>query len=221
MESLKSLAKKNKALFVTWGFLVFIAILNLFNFSFVLDKIQYIYYGLYFIMTFIVFVVIDKKSEFRINQLLIVLVTLSTIALAIKDALLVLPLFLIYPFLSSKKSHWISMILAGFTYFIAIVGILFIFFIGYGFGSTTLIEQNKSPNSKHQLSMYLVDSGALGGNTLIYLDKLCLNTFKHRRTVFVGPFGAENKLIWIDDKTFSIDEHIIDVNTKDTIRQRK
>lgn len=217
MESLKNLAKKNKALFVTWGFLVFIAILNLFNFSFILDKVQYIYYGVYFIMTFIVFVFINKKSEFRINQLLIALITLSTLILSVKDIFLVLPLFLIYPFLSSKKSHFISTILAGFTYFIAILGILFVFFIGYGFGSTTLIEQNKSPNSKHQISMYLVDGGATGGNTLIYLDKLYLNTFEYRRRVFVGSFGAEDKLTWIDDKTFSIDEHIIDVNTKDTI----
>jgi len=219
MESLKNLTQKNKALFVAWGLLVFIAILNLFNFSFIWDKIQYIYYGLYFIVTFVIFVFINKKSEFRISQLLIALITLSALVLSVKDIFLALPLFLIYPFLSSKESHWISIIAAAFTYFIAILGILFVFFIRYNFGSTTLIEQNKSPNSKHQISMYLVDGGATGGNTLIYLDKLYLNTFKYRRRVFVGSFGAENKLTWIDDKTFSIDEHIVDVNTKDTIRE--
>lgn len=93
MESLKNLAKNNKALFVIWGFSVFIAILNLFNFSFILDKVQYIYYGLYFIMTFIVFVIINKKSEFRINQLLIALITLSALILSVKDIFLALPFF--------------------------------------------------------------------------------------------------------------------------------
>lgn len=221
MVSLKILAKKNKALFAIWGLLVVMAILNLFSFSFTSDKIQDIYYGVYFIMTLIVFIVINKKSEFRVSQLVIALITLFTIVLSIKYVLLALPLFLLYPFLSSKNSHWISMILAAFTYFIAILGIMLILFVRYGFGSTTLIEQNKAPNSKHQISMYLVDGGATGGNTVIYLDKLYLNTFKHRRRVFVGGFGAENKLMWIDDKTFGIDEYIIDVDTKETIWERR
>lgn len=93
--------------------------------------------------------------------------------------------------------------------------------LGFGFGGDTLIEQTKSPNSKYELSMHLIDLGATGGNTLIYLDKLYLNTFKHRRQIFMGPFGAENKLTWIDNKTFKIDEHIIDVNTKGTIWKRR
>lgn len=222
MVSLKDLAKRNKILFSIWGSLVFIAILNLFNFSFISDKIQYIYYVLYFIVTFIVFIFINKKSEFRINQLLIALITLSALILSVKSVFLTLPILLIYPFLSSDKSHTASMVLAAFSYFVTILGIMIILFIqlGFGFGGDTLIEQNKSPNSKHELSMHLIDLGATGGNTLIYLDKLYLNTFKHRRRIFVGPFGAENKLTWIDDKTFKIDEYIIDVNTKDTIWEK-
>lgn len=223
MVSLKDLAKINKVLFSTWGLLVSIAILNLFNFSFISDKIQYIYYGIYFIVTFIVFIYINKKSEFRINQLLIALITLSTLIISIKSVFLTLPILLIYPFLSSDKSHTASMVLAAFSYFVTILGIMIILFIqlGFSFGVDTLIEKNKSQNSKYELSMHLIDLGATGGNTLIYLDKLYLNAFKHRKQVFVGPFGAENKLTWIDDKTFKIDEHIIDVNTKETIWKRK
>ncbi|MDR7855411.1 DUF5412 family protein [Tissierella sp.] len=217
MKSIRNLAKEKKVLFSIWGLLVFVAILNLFNFSFISDRVQYGYYVVYFIMTFIVFISIKKKSDFRVSQLLIALITLLTLVLSIKDIFLAMPIFLLYPLLSCRKSHWRSMILAASTYFIAILGIMLILFIGYGFGSTTLIEQNKSPDSNHQISMYLVDGGATGGNTLIYLDRLYLNTFKHRKRVFVGGFGADNKLMWIDDKTFAIDEHIININTTETI----
>lgn len=185
MTDFKNLAKENKALFVAWGLLVLMSILNLFNFSFASDKIQYIYYVLYFVTTLILFIIINKKSEFRINQLLIALIMLLAIVVSIKDVLLILPLFLIYPFLSSKNSHWISMILAAFTYLIAILGIMLIVFGRYGFGSTTLIEHHKVPNSKDQISVYYADGGATGGSTITYLDRIYLNIFKHRRIISI------------------------------------
>ena len=61
MTDFKNLAKENKALFVAWGLLVLMSILNLFNFSFASDKIQYIYYVLYFVTTLILFIIINKK----------------------------------------------------------------------------------------------------------------------------------------------------------------
>lgn len=63
MKKLKELSKDNKWIFSFWGLLVVIAILNVFNFSFISNVIQYIYYGLYILSTFIILLIIIKKMN--------------------------------------------------------------------------------------------------------------------------------------------------------------
>lgn len=207
-----------KIIFPIWILLFLISILYLFGISFVSTTVQNIYYGVYFLFSFIFFFLIKRKSEFRINQLFIIFINLLAIILILIYGFLGVPLLLIYPILYSRKSNWISIILAGLTYFVAIVALILVMFIKLEFSSVKLVEEVKSSDLKYKVSMYLYDGGALGGNTQIFLDRNYLNIFKYRKTVFIGGYGADKEIKWLDDESFYIDEHIINVDTKKIIQ---
>jgi hypothetical protein len=56
MEQLKNLYQDKKFIFSSWVILLIIAIMNLFNYSFVSNITQSIYYGLYILSTFTYFI---------------------------------------------------------------------------------------------------------------------------------------------------------------------
>ena len=217
MKSLKELAKDNKWIFSFWGLLVVIAILNVFNFSFISNVIQFIYYGLYILSTFIILLLI-KKSEFQIGNLIITLINLLAMIIAVKNEFIALPLLLIYPFLASKKLNFVSIILSTFTYFIAFIWI--VFFLTFGrmnFSINEEIGNIPSPNGAYNLVIISNNQGALGGATITNLDKIYLKIVKYRKLIFYDDWGVENQIKWIDNKSFNIDGHIINVNTKKVI----
>lgn len=217
MKSLKELAKDYKWIFSFWGLLVVIAILNVFNFSFISNVIQFIYYGLYILSTFIILLII-KKSEFKMGQLIITLINLIAMIIAIKNEFIALPLLLIYPFLGSKKLNFISIILSTFTYFIAFIWIvLFLTFGRMVFSINEEIGNIPSPNGAYNLVIISNDQGALGGATITNLDKIYLKIFRYRKWVFYDDWGVGNQIKWIDNKNFNIDGHIINVDTKKVI----
>ena len=218
MKSLKELAKANKWIFRFWGLLVVIAALNVFNFSFISNVIQSIYYGLYFLSTFIILLIIIKKGEFKMGHLIITLINIIAMILAVKNEFIALPLLLIYPFLGSKKFNFVSIILSTFTYFIALIWI--VFFLTFGrmnFSINEEIGNIPSPNGAYNLVIISNDQGALGGATITNLDKIYLKIVKYRKMVFYDDWGVENQIKWIDNKNFKIDRHIINVNTKKVI----
>lgn len=217
MKKLKELSKYNKCIFSFWGLLVVIAILNVFNFSFISNVIQYIYYGLYILSTFIILLII-KKSEFKMGQLIITLINLIAMIIAVKNEFIALPLLLIYPFLGFKKLNFISIILSTFTYFIAFIWIvLFLTFGRMVFSINDEIGYIPSPNGAYNLVIISNNQGALGGATITNLDKIYLKIFRHRKWVFYDDWGVENQIKWIDNKNFNIDGHIINVDTKKVI----
>ncbi len=217
MKRLKELSKDNKWIFSFWGLLVVIAILNVFNFSFISNVIQYIYYGLYILSTFIILLII-KKSEFKMGQLIIILINLIAMIIAVKNEFIALPLLLIYPFLGFKKLNFISIILSTFTYFIAFIWIvLFLTFGRMTFSINEEIGNIPSPNGAYNLVIISNNQGALGGATITNLDKIYLKIFRHRKWVFHDDWGVENQIKWIDNKNFNIDGHIINVDTKKVI----
>ena len=218
MKSLKELVKDNKWIISFWGLLVVIAILNVFNFSFISNVIQFIYYGLYILSTFIILLIIIKKSEFKMGNIIITLINLIAMIMAVKNEIIALPLLLIYPFLGSKKLNFISIILSTFTYFIAFTWI--VFFLTFGrmnFSINKEIRNIPSPNGSYNLAIISNNQGALGGATIANLDKIYLKIVKYRKMVFYDDWGADNQIKWIDNKNFNIDGHIINVNTKKVI----
>lgn len=218
MEELKSLYQYNKFIFSSWVLLLIIAIMNLFNYSFVSNITQSIYYGLYILSTFIIMLIINKRSEFRISHLIITLINLVAIVIAVKNEIIALPLLLAYLFIGSKKPHFISIILSTFTYFIAFIWVVLLLTVGrMVFSPNEEIGRIPSPNGVYELVIISNDQGALGGATITNLDKIYLKTFKHSKWVFYDDWGVENKINWIDNKNFKIDGHIIDVDTKEVI----
>ena len=218
MKRLKELAKDNKWIFSFWGLLVVIAILNVFNFSFISNVIQFIYYGLYILSTFIILLIIIKKSEFQMGQLIIALINLIAMIIAVKNEFIALPLLLIYPLLGSKKYNFISIILSTVTYFMAFIWIVFFLTLGrMSFSINEEIGNIPSPNGTYNLVIISNNQGALGGATITNLDKIYLKIFKYRKWVFYDDWGVENQIKWIDNKNFNIDGHIINVDTKKVI----
>lgn len=218
MKRLKELAKDNKWIFSFWGLLVVIAILNVFNFSFISNVIQFIFYGLYILASFIILLIIIKKSEFEMGQIIITLINLIAMIIAVKNEFIALPLLLIYPFLGSKKLNFISIILSTFTYFMAFIWI--VFFLTFGrmnFSINEEIGNIPSPNGAYNLVIISNNQGALGGATITNLDKIYLKIVKYRKWVFYDDWGVENQIKWIDNKNFNIDGHIINVDTKKVI----
>ena len=218
MEELKSLYQYNKFIFSSWVLLLIIAIMNLFNYSFVSNTTQSIYYGLYILSTFIIMLIINKRSEFRISHLIITLINLVAIVIAVKNEFIALPLLLAYLFLGSRKSHFMSIILSTFTYFIAFIWVVLLLTVGrMVFSPNEEIGRIPSPNGAYELVIISNNQGALGGATITNLDKIYLKIFKHSKWVFYDDWGVENKINWIDNKNFKIDGHIIDVDTKEVI----
>jgi hypothetical protein len=218
MERLKELYNSNKWIFGVWMTLVIIAIFNMFDYSFASNIIQDIYYVLYIIFTSMAIVMINRKSEFRISHLIIILINLVAIVIAVKNEFIALPLLLAYLFLGSTKSHFISIILSTFTYFIAFIWVVLLLTVGrMAFSPNEEIGRIPSPNGAYELVIISNNQGALGGATITNLDKIYLKTFKHRKWVFYDDWGVENKINWIDNKNFKIDGHIIDVDTKEVI----
>lgn len=218
MKGLKELAKGNKWIFSLWGLLVIIAIFNIFNFSFISNIIQIIYYGLYFLSTFIILLIISKKGDFQMDQLIITLINLIAMIIAVKNEFIALPLLLIYPLLGYKKFNFISIILSTLTYFIALIWI--VFFLTFGrmaFSINEEVGNISSPNGAYNLVIISNNQGALGGATITNLDKIYLKIFKYRKLVFYDDWGVENQIKWIDNKKFNIDGHIINVDTNKVI----
>ncbi|GAA0729635.1 hypothetical protein GCM10008905_29890 [Clostridium malenominatum] len=64
------------------------------------------------------------------------------------------------------------------------------------------------------------DQGALGGNTIVELEKIYFNSIKKQRIVYIDRWGKSLEIEWIDNENVKIDENIINVNRKDKIDKR-
>lgn len=205
MKELKILFKNNKILIIFWALLILMAFLNMLNFSFISQSLDYTYYGLYFIITFLLVFVIYRKTTFRISHLILVLINFLAIIISVKNEFIAIPMLLIYPFLACKKSNLFFKILSAFSYFIAIIWIVFFLtFLRMKFNPIQVTGELASPNNKYKLVIISSDQGATGGNVNLYLDKTYLKIFKYRKTVVYDYLGTDDEIKWIDNKTFKI-----------------
>lgn len=64
-------------------------------------------------------------------------------------------------------------------------------------------------NNSYALVTYMVDTGALGVDFPVYLEWDFLNVLKVEKRV--GILQGNNKILWIDENTYSIDGEITDI----------
>ena len=215
MKELNALFKENKILIIFWTLLILMALLNMLNFSFISQLAEYIYYGVYFLFTFLLIFTIFRKTTFRISHLILVLINFLAIIISVKNEYIALAMLLIYPLLASKKSKLVFKILSAFSYFIAVIWIVFFLtFLRIVFKPIQIKGELTSPNNKYNLVIVSSDQGATGGNTNLYLDKKYLKLFKYRKIVDYDYSGRKEDIKWIDNKTFKIrGERPITVNS--------
>ncbi|MNN21010.1 hypothetical protein D3C81_1343160 [compost metagenome] len=79
------------------------------------------------------------------------------------------------------------------------------------FGESTVLEQSKSPNGRHELIVLENDQGALGGSTTVYTRLNIMYIFKWQRIIYVGRWGDRPEAYWIDDSHVTINSQKINV----------
>ncbi|WP_343771020.1 DUF5412 family protein [Clostridium malenominatum] len=156
----------------------------------------------------------------RFNHGVLTLITILIIGIVILNNIIALPFLLIYPLFYSRKSKTFAKILSGLLYSFLIFIFLFSAFVKLIFSSNKLLLQKSSPNKKYNIVVIDNDQGALGGNTIVELEKIYFNSIKKQRIVYIDRWGKSLEIEWIDNENVKIDENIINVNRKDKIDKR-
>lgn len=88
---------------------------------------------------------------------------------------------------------------------------LFLCYLG-DFGAKTVLSTLPSPNGYYNLVVIDDDQGALGGNTIIDLEREYFGLAKHRiRTVYIGHWGEKPFVQWRDDENALINTRTLNV----------
>lgn len=169
---------------------------------------------LYFIiLTFAIVSFYRSKKKNVISIILFFLpifLLLTGIPFKVVTMILVLPLF----FLKGLKPavRTIGILIYVLLIPIGILGIC----LG-NFGANTVIDQQYSPNVIHRTITIDSDQGALGGDTLVILERIYLGIAKKNiKTLYHGHWGEKPKVIWIDNNTVKINEIDINIDTSKT-----
>ena len=205
--------KEYKLLVILWILLLFISVMNIFNLSFAFESVNYIYYGVYLVITVVGALILSRKTGFRVNHLTLLLIDLIAIIISIKNEYIALPLLVIYPFLKSEKSYRVTKIISGFTYIVAVTWIVFFLtFFRISLKPNKVVGELRSPNSNYNLVVISSDGGATGGNITLYLDTRYLNIFKYRETINHDFNRRIDNVYWIDNETFSVNEYLMRID---------
>lgn len=85
------------------------------------------------------------------------------------------------------------------------------------FGANTVIDQQYSPNGIHRTITIDSDQGALGGDTVIILERMYFGIAKKNiKTLYHGYWGEKPNVIWVDNNTVKINEIDMNIDTSKT-----
>ena len=73
------------------------------------------------------------------------------------------------------------------------------------FGSNTVIDRQSSPNGIYQTVTIDHDQGALGGSTIINLERHYYGIAKRTRKIYSTGWGAKPTVVWVNNEIVSID----------------
>lgn len=194
--------------------LLICGVLTLNRFYFISDAAQNIYYVIYSVLSIITIGVIFKEHSLRIHHGFFILLNLLLIYVAFLNHFIALPLLLVFPLLSLRKSHWIFKVFSSISYILLLFAMLITLFVRLFFSSTTLVKTADSPNKKQMIEVYSVDEGALGGSTYVHLADKYFRIFKKNRLIYSTGYGEANDVKWIDSSHVQIDGRIIDISSQ-------
>lgn len=178
---------------------------------FISNTAQNIYYGIYVILSIITILIIHKQYNLRIHHGVFILLNLLVILAAYLNHFIAMPLLFMFPLLCSKKTHVIFKFFSAISYVLLLVMVSLTLFVRLVFTSTTLVKTVNSPNNKQQIEVYSIDQGALGGSTRVDLAKKYCYMFKKNQRIYLGDYGEDRNIRWIDSNHLQIGSKIIDV----------
>lgn len=194
--------------------LLICSILTLNRVYFISNAAQNIYYGIYVILSTITILIIREQYTLRIHHSLFIIFNLLIIFIAYLDHFIAMPLLFMFPLLCSKKSHGIFKFLSAISYVLLLVMMSLTLFVRSFFTSTTLVKIVNSPNNKHQIEVYSIDQGALGGSTRVDLARKYCYIFKKNQRIYLGHYGEGSDVTWIDSNHVKIKSKIINISLR-------
>lgn len=122
-----------------------------------------------------------------------------------------LPLLFICLVIFKTNIHMFSKGLFFLFYVLVFLLSLFLWYLG-DFGARNVLSTTPSPSGHYTLVVVDDDQGALGGNTIIYLERKYYGLAKHRiRSVYIGRWGENPQVQWRDDESALIKNRAMDV----------
>ncbi|WP_186430330.1 DUF5412 family protein [Clostridium sp. BSD9I1] len=194
--------------------LLICTILTLNKVYFISNVAQNIYYGIYVALSIIGILTIRKQYDLRIHHGVFIIFNFLVIFVAYLDHFIALPLILIFPLLCAKKCHIVFKIFSAISYILLLVMMSFTLFVRLFFTSTTLVKTINSPNNKQQVEVYSIDQGGLGGSTRVDLAKKYCYIFKKNQRIYLGDYGEDRDVRWVDSNHVQIQSKIIDVTLR-------
>ncbi|WP_055666077.1 DUF5412 family protein [Desnuesiella massiliensis] len=216
-----------KALINRSGVIIYITIIvlaiifNMLGFAIINTAVSNVFKVSYFILligAIMSFYKSEKKNSAALIFILLpVLLLFTGIPFKVVTMLIVCPLFFFKDINSLRKAAGILI----YSIFITI-GILGLLIKLEQFGSNTTIDQQYSSNKAYRTVTVDNDQGALGGNTLVDLEKIYFGTIKRPvKTLYYGRWGEKPKVLWLDENIVSIKGREMDIRTSEAWDTRK
>lgn len=197
--------------FFFWLLLIIIIVNIKYDVSILLTSVRIITYILYYIVAFIgiaSFYWIEKSHKFHWADFNLIGVIISSIGILIfGNLLLFVPIIALVPLIFGRKYHIVCKILSGLMLIPIIVIFLFVLLFESGdFSSTEVINEVASPDGTYSLVTLYVDTGALGGDMVLSLEKKYMSIIRIRKRLVLSNNTIEAE--WIDNETIRINEKV-------------
>lgn len=205
---------------ITYIIIITLAIIfNMLGFAIINTTVSNVFKVLYFILLIGAIMSFYKSEKKNANALMLIflptLLLFSGIPFKVVTLVMVCPLFFFKDINPLRKAAGIILC----SIFITI-GILVLLIIKFGyfgkFSFNAIIDQQYSPNKAYRTVTVDNDQGALGGNTLVNLEKIYFGAVKRPvKTLYYGRWGEKPKVIWLDKNIVSIRGREMDIRTSE------
>lgn len=198
----------NKNLIIlSYAFLIIIIsiIYIIFQITILSDIVRITFYISFYVLSSIVVYFIYTMN--KLNGLIILIVFISFVFVS-TNTLLILPMFALIPCIFIKNIKKQYKVLSSLS--TLVVSIIFlVVMISLGLGKESIAEKIKSPDGKYTLIKLYSDEGAMGGHTVVKVERNYCNIISVKKTLLV-----ENSFIrmeWINNNNVRLNGNDIKI----------
>ncbi len=189
-------------------------ILNVLSFKIIDSTVNNVLTIIYFIILILAMISFYNSKEKDVISIALIflpfILLLTGIPFKVITMISVLPLF----FVKGIKAE-VRMIGVLIYWLLIIIGIFGICLSD--FGAKNIIDQKYSPNGIYRTVTIDVDQGALGGDTIINLERLYFGIMKKDiKILYRGHWGEKPTVIWLDNKSVRINQKDFNIYTSKT-----